>query len=201
MKKLVTVTSEELKNALKDKKDITLLYPLKDFATGYSLYFDIKDIDDFVYVNRLLNDEELDQLEIILKSSNIKGIVFDELGVLEICQDLKITKILLLDHLALNSISINYYLDYVDSVVVSSDLNYEEIEYITKNAKKKVVIYVFGLKKVMYSRRNLLTNYQKYHKLASKNKEEAFINDKSFLIKEDNYGTSFYMGKYYMYYK
>lgn len=197
MKKLVTVTSKKLEEKLKNKKDITLLYPLENYTIGYENYFNIEDIDDFVLINRILNDEELDNLANILKLSKIKGIVFDDLGILEVIKDLNIKKILLLDHLATNSISINYYLDYVDSVVVSSDLSYDEIESITRKAQKEVVIYAFGLKKLMYSRRNLLSNYATYQRLENKEKIDAKIEDKKFVIKEDKYGTSFYMGKYY----
>ena len=197
MKKLVTITNEELIKELKDKDDITRLYPLENYCLGYDLCFDIKKIDDFVLINRILNDEELDELEILLKGSNIKGIVFDDLGILEIIKDLKVTKILLLDHLALNSLSINYYLDYVDSVVVSSDLTYEEIKNITSKVKKDIVIYVYGLKRLMISRRRLLSNYIDYYGLDKTGKVNATVIDHDFIIKEDDFGTTVFMKQYY----
>ncbi len=197
MKKLVTVTHQKLITELSNKEDITLVYPLQSFCVGYDLTFPITEIDDFVLVNRILTDGELDTLRIILKESHIKGILFDDLGILEIIADLKIEKILILDHLLLNHLSINYYLDYVDSVVVSSDLRKEEITEIVKNAKKKVCLLVFDLKRLMYSRRLLLSNYAKYYNLDLLKEREATILDKPFIIKENEYGTIFYMGKYY----
>lgn len=197
MKKLVTVTSNKILEGLRDNDNITLLYPLKSFCVGYDEYYDIEEINDFVLVNRILDDESLDELEIILKNSNIKGIVFDDLGIIEIVKDLAITKILILDHLATNVKSINYYLEFVDSIIVSNDLTKEEIKFIVDNSNKELVLNVFGLKTLMYSRRTLLTNYNLYHKEDIERNIKASIDGKPFIIKENNYGTVFYSGTYY----
>ena len=195
-KKLVTVTNREVIKELKEQ-DINLLYPLRFYCVGYEEEFAINEIDDYVLVNRLLDDTELEELAIILNNAHIKGIVFDDLGIIDIVKNLKITKILLLDHLATNTISINYYLDYVDSIVVSNDLTKEEITEIVKNSKKPLVLNVFGAKTLMYSRRLLLTNYALYHKISNQNYLEAQIDNKYFRISENAYGTKFYAKKYY----
>lgn len=196
MKKLVTVTNEKIISSLA-KEDIILLYPLKDFCVGYELEFEIKEVDGYVLINRILEDSDLDKLEMLLKESDVKGIVFDDLGVLDVIKDLKIEKILILDHLATNTRSINYYLEYVDSVIVSNDLTEEEIKAILKNANKPLVVNVFGLKTLMYSRRHLLKNYQDYHHIENKTKIEASIDHKYFKIVENNFGTKFYAWPYY----
>lgn len=198
MKKLVTVTSKNIIDDLREHADITLVYPLKSFCVGYQIEFEAKEIDDFVLVNRILDDNDLNELEIVLKNNKFKGIVFDDLGIIDLVKDMNIEKILLLDHLATNVRSINYYLDYVDSVIVSNDLTKEEIEFIVRNAKKPLVINVFGLKTLMYSRRLLLTNYQEYYKLPKEKVLETSISDKKFKIIENDYGTKFYAGKYYV---
>ena len=195
--KLVTVTNKDIINDLRRYPNIRKLYPLKSFCVGYDVTFDILDIDDFVLVNRILDDFDLDKLEEILKHSHIKGIVFDDLGIIDIVKSLDITKILLLDHLATNTVSINYYLDYVDSVVVSNDLTELEIREIVSKCKKKLVVNVFGLKTLMYSRRLLLTNYQKYYNLDSNNNIMASIDNKGFRIVESEYGTKFYANTYF----
>ena len=195
--KLVTVTNISILNDLREYHDIRLVYPLKSFCVGYDVEFDIEQIDDFVLVNRILDDSDLDKLEDVLKLSHINGIVFDDLGIIDIVKDLNITKILLLDHLATNTVSINYYLDYVDSVVVSNDLTEEEIRKIVNSSKKPLVVNVFGLKTLMYSRRKLLTNYQVFHNLDNENNITASIDDKKFRIVENEYGTKFYANNYY----
>lgn len=197
MKKLVTVTNREIIDDLRRDANITLVYPLKSFCVGYEVEFDISEIDDYVLVNRILDDNDLDKLESILNSSNIKGIVFDDLGIIDIVANLDITKILLLDHLATNTKSINYYLEYVDSVVVSNDLTEEEIRNIVANVSKPLVINVFGLKTLMYSRRLLLSNYEMYHNLKEERIVDASIEDKYFKIVENDYGTLFYAKNYY----
>lgn len=197
MKKLVTVTNREIIDDLRRDANITLVNPLKSFCVGYEVEFDISEIDDYVLVNRILDDNDLDKLESILNSSNIKGIVFDDLGIIDIVANLDITKILLLDHLATNTKSINYYLEYVDSVVVSNDLTEEEIRNIVANVSKPLVINVFGLKTLMYSRRLLLSNYEMYHNLKEERIVDANIEDKYFKIVENDYGTLFYAKNYY----
>ena len=197
MKKLVTVTNREIIDDLRRDANITLVYPLKSFCVGYEVEFDISEIDDYVLVNRILDDNDLDKLESILNSSNIKGIVFDDLGIIDIVANLDITKILLLDHLATNTKSINYYLEYVDSVIVSNDLTEEEIRNIVANVSKPLVINVFGLKTLMYSRRLLLSNYEMYHNLKEERIVDASIEDKYFKIVENDYGTLFYAKNYY----
>lgn len=196
MNKLVTVTNKNFISNLK-KEDVTLVYPLRFFSVGYEEYFDIKDIDDFVLVNRILNDDEINKLEETLLSSNIKGIMFDDLGILDVVKDIDITKILILDHISNNVSSINSYLEYVDSIVVSSDLSEEEIRNIVKNVNKKVVIYTFGLKGLMYSRRNLLDNYEMYYKLDKEKVIDSHINNNFFKVIESDYGTKVYAYPYY----
>lgn len=195
MNKLVTVTNKDYE-ALKGE-DITLVFPLKDFCVGYEYYFEIEEIEDFVLVNRILNDEELNKLEVILKNSKIKGILFDDLGIIDIVAKLDIKKILILDHLANNTKSVNYYLEYVDSVVVSSDLEESEIRKIVANANKEVIVYVFGLKGLMYSRRNLVSNYEKYHHLEEKPVLDSSIDGKYFKVIDSEFGTKFYAYPYY----
>lgn len=196
MNKLVTVTSRVILNELK-KEDVTLVYPLRFFSVGYKEYFDISEIDEFCLINRILTDDDLDKLEEILKNSKIKGILFDDLGVLDIIKDLNIVKIFIGDHINNSASSINYYLDYVDSVVVSSDLTFDEIDYITKNVKKDVVIYTFGLKALMYSRRNLLENYEIYHNLEKDEIIDSNINNSHFKVIESEFGTRIYAYPFY----
>lgn len=196
MNKLVTVTNKEIISKL-NKEDVTKVYPLRFFSVGYEEYFDISEIDDFCLINRILTDDDLDKLEKILKSSKIKGILFDDLGVLDVIKDLNIIKIFIGDHINNNASSINYYLDYVDSIVVSTDLSFDEIEYITEHVKKDVVIYAFGLKALMYSRRNLLHNYEEYYNLEKDNEINTSINDKHFKVIESDFGTRIYAYPFY----
>ena len=196
--KLVTVINREIINDLRGINGVDLLYPLKSFCVGYEIEFSIDEIDGYILVNRILEDKDLNLLEKLLANSKVKGMVFDDLGIIEIVKDLPMTKILLLDHIATNYESINYYLEYVDSVIVSNDLTKDEIEEILKKANKPLVVNVFGLKTLMYSRRLLLSNYAIFHNLKIERKMDATISPlKYFKIIENDYGTKFYAGKYF----
>lgn len=195
MNKLVTVINKDYESL--KSEGITLVFPLKDFCVGYENYYEIEEINDYVLVNRILNDEELDKLEVILKNSHVKGILFDDLGIIDIVAKLEIEKILILDHIANNTRSVNYYLEYVDSVVVSSDLEESEIRKIVLNAQKEVVVYAFGLKGLMYSRRNLVSNYEAYHHLEEEKILDSSINGKYFKAIDSKFGTKFYAYPYY----
>ena len=196
--KLVTVINREIINDLRGINGVDLLYPLKSICVGYEIEFSIDEIDGYILVNRILEDKDLNLLEKLLANSKAKGMVFDDLGIIEIVKDLPMTKILLLDHIATNYESINYYLEYVDSVIVSNDLTKDEIEEILKKANKPLVVNVFGLKTLMYSRRLLLSNYAIYHNLKIERKMDATISSsKYFKIIENDYGTKFYAGKYF----
>lgn len=195
--KLIVVTNEDIIDDLRDRKDVIKLYPLKSFCVGYPLEFAIEKIDDYVLINRLLTNADLLKLSSILAKNTFKGIVFEDLGILELIKDLNVTKILMLSHIGNNVVSINYYLDYVDSVIVSTDITKNEIAYILKNSKKPLVLPTFGLIPLMYSRRKLLSNYELFHNQKCSNPLVASINDKEFKIWENEYGTVFYTKQYY----
>ena len=105
--------------------------------------------------------------------------------------------ILFQNHFNCNKESINFWLDRVDSVVVSNELTFNELKYITDNSKKEVVLHLYGYNQVMYSRRKLLTNFSEEFNLINKSKN--IIEDKATHIKfrvfENDYGTVMYSDK------
>lgn len=196
---LVTVNNLEIIDELKKVGVTTFLFPLKDYTVGFPKTYNITDIKEensYIFINRILPSDEIDELKNILTNlpSNIIGIVFDDLGVLEIIKELNIKKILYLNHFGTNYESINHFLEFVDSVVVSTDITKEEINVILDNASKLLTIYGFGFVPVMYSRRTLLTNFNKQFNLENKN--HVNLNDKmannKFFAFENNHGTVLY---------
>ena len=201
---IVTANNLDIIKDLKKVGVTTFLFPLKDYSVGFLNTFTIDDIRGYnahIFINRILTSEDIDNLKIILNNlpNNIKGIIFDDLGIMQIIKDLKIEKILYLNHIANNYVSINYYLEYVDSVIISTDITETEIRDVLANVKKPLVLYCFGFIPVMYSRRLLLTNYQKHYRLKLENTNS--IEDKTmhnkFNLVENEYGTVFYTEKPY----
>ncbi len=172
------------------------VYPLKDFCVGMPNVFSVAEIKEegYLFLNRICDNEAIDDLKKIIKKlpNNIKGIIFDDLGVLEIVKDLKIEKILFLNHFNTNTLSIKIYLAHVDSVVISSDITKEEMQVIVDNIPNKLTIFVLGYVNAMYSRRLLIDNYCKFHNIERKNPLRIQKEDNHFFLYENEYGTVFY---------
>lgn len=199
---LFTVTNLDLIKDLKGLGIEKLVYPLTFFCVGIPVTFDIEDIKEdnaYIFVNRVLDCESIDKLSKILHNlpSNIKGIIFDDLGLIEVLKDVNIEKVLYNSHFSTNYDSINYMFDYVDEVIVSTDITEEEIDEIIKNAKKKVSSVVFGLIPSLYSRRSLLTNYAKHYNKEIETIKELNCMDKKFIAIENEYGMMMYHYPYF----
>lgn len=174
----------------------TFLLPLKDFCVGYNTYYSIDEInsvfcDKYILINRVLDNNFLDEFKNICKRIDCKGFIIEDIGLINVLKDCDKEIILFMNHFNCNYESINTWLKYVDSVFVSNELTYDEIKEITDKVNKKVVLNVYGHNQVMYSRRYLLKNYYDNYKLEYQN--HKVITDKmgsvSFIMHEDLYGT------------
>lgn len=200
---LVLVNNSEIIEKIKkecEESSNTFLFPIEGFCVGIPNCFKIKDIKEkgYIFINRLLDKKGIKQFKELLNAlpNNIKGIVFDDIGILNILTEIKspLTKILFLNHMNCNYKSINSFLEYVDSVVISTDITKTEIEEILKKAKKNLVLYAFGHVAIMYSRRTLLTNYNKHFnkKISTETVLTESISKKNVRAIENIYGTVIY---------
>ncbi|MDE5539375.1 MAG: U32 family peptidase [Bacilli bacterium] len=197
---LLLVNNQSIVEKLKSESSITFLFPVERFCVGFPTTFKVKDIKGsaFIFINRILDNDSIEEFRdfILHLPDNIKGIVFDDIGILNILlkENISITKILFLNHFNCNYESINAYLEYVDSVVVSTDLNISEIDEILAHAKKKLVLYTFGHMNIMYSRRTLLSNYNKHFNkgVPALSLLDEGISHQKFKIIENEYGTVIY---------
>ncbi|MBQ6840929.1 MAG: U32 family peptidase [Bacilli bacterium] len=201
-KVLFTITNLDLIPKLKGLGISNFVYPLSFFCVGIPKTFAIEEITEdeaYLFVNRVLDCDAINRLSEILHNlpSNIKGIIFDDLGLIEVLKDVGIEKILYYSHFNTNYASINYFFDYVDEVIVSTDITEEEIDEIIAKANKKVSLFVFGLVPSLYSRRTLLTNHAKQFNLPEEKQKELYINDKKFIGIENEFGMMMYHYPYY----
>ncbi len=180
----------------------TFLFPVKDFTVGYETTYNISDIkeDAFILINRNLTNDDIDKLKDLLKAipSKIKGIVFEDLGLINILKDSNLIKVYNAKHLNCSSLSVKAMLKYVDSVILSTDLTEKEITTIINNVNN-CSIYAFGLNGIFYSRRTLISNYSKEYNLEKQNNIDILedVSKQYFKVIENEYGTVFYTGKYY----
>lgn len=200
---LVAVTNEKVLEL--KVKNINFLFPMKDYSVGFLKTFSLDEItesDSFLFINRILDKKAILSFKQELKNinNNIIGICFTDLGIINIVKDLKlnIKLVYMQNHNTTNVESINYYLEYVDSVLVSTDITKEEIESILNKAKKPLVVPYFTLVDAMYSRRTLLSNFGENFGLEKKCEEVLHedISKNDFLAIENEYGTVLYAKKF-----
>ena len=190
---LVLIQNQSIANQLV-QNGATLAYPLKDFCVGLTNTFLLEEIptNSYIYVNRVLDCESLDNLKKVLKNANQKGIIFEDLGVLDAVKSLSLEKILFQNHQLTNYESVNEYLKYVDSLLISTDITNEEAKEILDKADKKLIIHTLGYVNIMYSRRNLISNYHNHYELDNIDRLDLEVEDKKLIAVENQYGTYFY---------
>ena len=203
-KLLVLVQNESIIKKVKEVEKATFLFPLEGYSVGYPVTYKLGDIEEFgayILVNRLLDENSILSLKEEFKNfpKNIKGIVFEDLGVIELVKDLDITKILWQNHLNDSYLTVNGFLKYVDSMMVSTDITLDEIKLILSKADKPLVLPIFGYTPVMYSRRHLVSNFNLNYNENVTNpniiKEEVLKDE--FKIYENEYGTQLFSNKLY----
>lgn len=194
MKSKFLVSLNDLKEAdIYKKEGINFfLLPLKDYTVGYPKTFSVAEINSlmrskYCLINKVLNNSEIDNLKTILPSLEVDGFVIEDIGLIRTIKSLNKEVILFINHFNCNYKSINEWLNYVDSVYVSNELTKEELEIITKNVTRPIVLHLFGYNQVMYSKRNLVTNYEKHYGLPLTNRLD--ITDKVGKVKFHLYET------------
>ena len=179
------------------------LFALEGFSIGYNS-FELNDIpkESFILINRVLDSKDIDNLKLIKDDLvKYKGIIFEDLGVYQIFKDSDIDLIWNQAHFGTNLSSINIWLDKVSSAVISNEITKNEIIDIVSGVKKPVVFNVFGKNMIMYSRRTLLSNFNKYNELEKYNDMVLGENhtNNNFLVKESIYGSAFFNNEYFNY--
>ena len=183
----------------------TFLFPLKGFSVGYDDY-SLEEINEigvsnkYLLINRVLDCKDIDKLKNLLSElKGIKGLVFEDIGVYQFVKHLGLDLELILfqNHFNCNTESINFWLERVNSVVVSNELTFEELKNITTRAKSPLVLHLYGYNQVMYSRRKLITNYCEEFKLVNRNRRiiEDVSSHVRFRVFENDYGTVMYSDK------
>lgn len=141
------------------------------------------DFEVFVAINKNIHNNELEKLEnalISLSKLNIKGILYADISVLTINNDLKLNLNLIWsqEHLTTNYHTINYWCNSgASGVFISNDITKREILEITDNTNCTLMTQVFGYIPIYTSRRHAVKNYL--------NNFNLDINSKSYYLEKE----------------
>ena len=180
------------------------LFAVPKLSIGYK-EIALNDIPDNVYIliNRVLDSDDVDYLKSIKKDlQRFKGVIYEDIAVFNILKDTSLELIWFQNHFTTNYESINFWLDLgCKSAVISNEITKSEIDEIIKESHKPLILNVLGKNQIMYSRRTLLTNYNKHANIKNVNDcvLDTINNDTEFFIRESNYGTTIFNNTYFNY--
>lgn len=121
----------------------------------------------WVLVNALIEENNLDALMVHLEKLNelnVDGILFQDFGVLEICQENNYHFELIYspDTLNTNQATLNYLSSLgINSAFLAREIPLEEKIEIAKNTSLKTICQIHGVEYMAFSKRQLLSNYFK----------------------------------------
>lgn len=158
----------------------TFLLPLKDYSIGYNVYFDIDEVNEisksnnvYVILNKFLHMKIYD-FDIKKFNDNIKFIV-EDIGLINLIPHDRV--VLYENHILSNYKAINYLSSLgINNVVINNDLTIKELKEIISNSNSNIYYFYTGKNNLMYSRRKLVSNFDKYFNLDH--------NSNSYVLKE-----------------
>lgn len=193
-------------NEIKEYKKVGIsnfLFALKDFSIGYNTYNleELKQLDcnTYLLINRVFDNNDINKfIKIIDNLSFVKGIIFEDISVYMLLKETNIPLIWNQSHAAVSSKAVNAWLELVSSSVVSLDLELSEIQNIINTSTKNLILPILGYNPAMYSRRELITSYNKYKGLNELKRANLIANENTmFIAKENQYGTILFYQKPY----
>lgn len=149
---------------------------IENLSTNLPNYFDLNELKEilkqtnkeiFVSLNKNMHSTDLAILKetlLELEKLNIKGILYYDVSLVNIKQELNLKKDLVWngEHLVTNSLSIEFwYQEGVNYAYLSSDITKEEILKIKQESKSTLMMNVFGYVPIFTSYRHLIKNYIK----------------------------------------
>lgn len=208
MSKILTIPSSL--NEIEKTKDLVdgFIIGIKDMCVNTNYYIDINELDllkelcdkdIFISLNKNMHNKDLGLVkEILIKLNdyNIKGVLYYDIGVLNIYNSLDLNYDLVWsqEHLTTNYNTINYWNSFgAKYAYISSDITEEEIIKISENSKAKLMVNLFGYLPMFVSKRHIVKNYLEYFKLEDNSNVNYMEKEgKTYPIIDNNIGTQVY---------
>lgn len=181
----------------------TFILPLDGYSIGFNVYYDIEEINKlslehniYVIMNKFLHRNIEDFRKIYKEfNKNIKFIV-EDIGLTDIIDKERL--VLYENHILSNYKAINF-LDSIGikNVVINNDLTIRELLEIQEKTSSNLYYFYVGKNSLMYSRRNLVSNYNKYYNLDNTKEYKLVekVSGKVLDIYEENDGSVVYFDK------
>lgn len=182
------------------------LFAVDKLSVGYK-GFEIDEIptDSYILINRVMDNQCVDYLKSVKNQlKKFKGIIYEDIAVFNTFKDTDIELIWFQNHFTTNYQSINFWLNQgCASAIISNEITEREIDEIIENANKPLILNVLGKNQVMYSRRTLLSNFNKYSGIEDVNDciLDTQNNATTFFARESVYGTTLFNNEYFNYTK
>ena len=208
MSKILTIPSsfEEIEKT-KEKTD-GFIIGIKDMCVNTNLLIGIEELallnkfsdkDIFISLNKNMHNKDLNIVkEILIKLNeyNIKGVLYYDVGILNIYNSLylKYDLVWSQEHLTTNYNTINFWNSFgVKYTYISSDITEEEIIEISKKSNSKLMVTLFGYLPMFVSKRHIVKNYLEYFDLNDNSKINYMEKEgKTYPIIDNNIGTQVY---------
>ena len=160
----------------------SFILPLQGFSIGYNCYFDVDEINElsksyniYVILNKFLHMTIYDFEKIYKKFDKKIKFIVEDIGLVNIIDRDRL--ILYENHILSNYKAINYLSELnIKNVVINNDLTISELKEIISKTKSNIFYHYISKNMLMYSRRNLVKNFNKYYEL-DENVEEYLLNE------------------------
>jgi len=207
MSKILIIPSD---NNLNNESDGYII-GVKNLSVNMPVYFEldellefIKKIKDnnqevFISLNKNMHNGDLKYLEEVMQTLNglnIDGVLYYDIGVVNIWKRLKLHYELVWaqEHLTTNYLTCNYWHDKgVKYAYLASEITTDEIMEIKENTDMKLMVPIFGYLPMFVSKRHVVKNYLEYFNLKD-NSDINYITKESkvYPIVDDENGTTVY---------
>lgn len=172
MRLIVHVNTEGLLEKIQDK-DVDIAVGIEYYSSRSFLnlsYDRLKQLkmNTYVFLNRLYDQKEIEGLKEVLTKlmdCGIKGIIFQDFGILNMAMEMNVNYDLIYssDTLTTSHASINTLAMFnVKGAMLASQLHYDEIVSICNESVVDIIVPIHGKMYISHSKRNLLSNYFEY---------------------------------------
>ncbi len=175
----------------------TFILPLKDYSIGFDVYYDIDEINNYsnkheiyVIINKFLHRQIDEFKKIYNRFNNSIKFIIEDIGLTEIIDKDRI--VMYENHILSNYKAINFLSELgYKNVVINNDLTINEIKEIKNKTNSNIYYFYVAKNQLMYSRRPLVSDYNKYYNLENKDNYKLIeqVSKKELNIKEEKDGS------------